>query len=398
VKLAVDQLNKASKDAGLSVTSSWSQRTRRRSAGRLSAPQVVDEGATCSPAHHDPGVARILNGLTKRGRSDAAVGHLTKLRKTTTRNHLRTAPPDNLQALALIDAVTKQLGVPLARLSRWLPELPYGEGLANTFKDAWEKAGARSGRRLRPNLSNYNAEAGKIVANNLTRMSLRTSLTPSARSPRSAANRKIRRQQAVRIRRFGRFADSFVDPAAALNGAHATNAGSRRTAVAADFDKLYTSAPGPGRYALDNNMSMLASSASGRDRCRIERPSRHQWTDAKNFRSGWQAVHLHQAADAMKALRAGTQIHYMGVSGAINFDAKGTPAPERSTSRPGRTASSYSTARSTPTVTPRTTLAGAGCAAVPYMLTSATAAQARRRGSGSDFPPPREPCLVGATV
>jgi branched-chain amino acid transport system substrate-binding protein len=94
--------------------------------------------------------------------------------------------------------------------------------------------------------------------------------------------------------------------------------------VAADFDKLYTSAPGPGRYALDNNMfdagilcGLAAIAAGSNDPAAINGQMRKiSGPDGKQFT-------FTKLADAMKALRAGTQIHYMGVSGAINFDAKG---------------------------------------------------------------------------
>jgi branched-chain amino acid transport system substrate-binding protein len=334
VKLAVDQLNKASKDAGLSVTFKLvSADTQTDPQAALSAARkVVDEGATCltGPATTPESLA-ILNGLTK-ARKITMLPSATsaKLRKTDDGGTIfRTAPPDNLQALALIDAVTKQLGGASGKtVSIGYQNSPYGEGLATTFKDAWEKAGGKIQGPVGydPNLSNYNTEAGKIVANNPDAYVFAD--FPDTFGKVAAALLRTGKFDANKVFVSDALAVSPIPssiPAAALNGAHATNAGSPiGTVVAADFDKLYTSAPGPGRYALDNNMfdagilcGLAAIAAGSNDPAaingqmrKISGPDGNQFTFTK-------------LADAMKALRAGTQIHYMGVSGAINFDAKG---------------------------------------------------------------------------
>jgi ABC-type branched-subunit amino acid transport system substrate-binding protein len=334
VKLAVDQLNKASKDAGLSVTFKLvSADTQTDPQAALSAARkVIDEGATCltGPATTPESLA-ILNGITK-ARKITMLPSATsaKLRKTDDGGTIfRTAPPDNLQALALIDAVTKQLGGAQGKtVTIGYQNSPYGEGLANTFKDTWEKAGGKIQGPVGydPNQPSYNTEAGKILAGNPDAYVFAD--FPDTFGKVAAALLRTGKFDATKLFVSDALAVSPIPasiPAAALNGAHATNAGSPvGTPVAADFDKLYTSAPGPGRYALDDNMfdagilcGLAAIGAGSNDPAaingqmrKISGPAGKEFTFTK-------------LADAIKALRAGTQIHYMGVSGAIDFDAVG---------------------------------------------------------------------------
>ncbi|HVC78593.1 MAG TPA: ABC transporter substrate-binding protein [Candidatus Micrarchaeaceae archaeon] len=334
VTLAVDQLNKASKDAGLSVTFKLvSADTQTDPQAALSAARkVIDEGATCltGPATTPESLA-ILNGVTK-ARKITMLPSATaaKLRLTDDGGTIfRTAPPDNLQAMALVTAVQAQLGSAQGKtVSIGYQNSPYGEGLANTFKDAWTKLGGKIQGPVGydPTQPSYNSEAAKILANN-------PDAYVFADFPDTFG------KVAAALLRTGNFDPSklFVSdalavspipstiPAAALNGAHATNAGSPLgTPQAADFDKLYTSAPGPGRFALDDNnfdsgilCGLAAIAAGSNDPAAINAQIR------KISGPTGQEFTFTKLGDAMKALRAGTQIHYMGVSGAIDFDAKG---------------------------------------------------------------------------
>jgi len=334
VKLAVDQLNKASKDAGLSVTFKVvSADTQTDPQAALSAARkVIDEGATCltGPATTPESLA-ILNGVTKaRKISMLPSATSAKLRLTDDGGTIfRTAPPDNLQALALITAVQAQLGSAQGKtVSIGYQNSPYGEGLANTFKDAWTKLGGKIQGPVGydPNQPSYNSEAAKILANNPDAYVFAD--FPDTFGKVAAALLRTGKFDPNKLFVSDALAVSPIPsaiPAAALNGAHATNAGSPiGTPQAADFDKLYTSAPGPGRFALDSNnfdsgiLCGLAAIAAGSNdpaainaqMRKISGPTGEEFTFTK-------------LGDAMKALRAGTQIHYMGVSGAIDFDAKG---------------------------------------------------------------------------
>ncbi|TAN31808.1 hypothetical protein EPN29_11390 [bacterium] len=334
VKLAVDQLNQAAKDAGLGATFKVvSADTQTDPQAALSAARkVIDEGATCltGPATTPESLA-ILKGVTK-ARKITLLPSATsaKMRLTDDGGTIfRTAPPDNLQALALVTAVQSQLGSAQGKtVSIGYQNSPYGEGLANTFKDAWTKLGGKIQGPVGydPNQPTYDSEAAKILANH-------PDAYVFADFPDTFG------KVAAALLRTGEFDPSklFVSdalavspipsaiPAAALNGAHATNAGSPvGTPQAADFDKLYTSAPGPGRFALDDNnfdaailCGLAAIAAGSNDPAAINAQMR------KISGPDGQPFTFTQLAGAMKALRAGTQIHYMGVSGAIDFDAKG---------------------------------------------------------------------------
>jgi len=334
VTLAVDQLNKASKAAGLSVTfklvSADSQTDPQ--AALSAARKVIDEGATCltGPATTPESLA-ILNGVTK-ARKITMLPSATaaKLRLTDDGGTIfRTAPPDNLQALALVTAVQAQLGSAQGKtVSIGYQNSPYGEGLANTFKDAWTKLGGKIQGPVGydPTQPSYNSEAAKILANNPDAYVFAD--FPDTFGKVAAALLRTGNFDPNKLFVSDALAVSPIPsaiPAAALNGAHATNAGSPiGTPQAADFDKLYTSAPGPGRFALDSNnfdsgiLCGLAAIAAGSNdpaainaqMRKISGPTGEEFTFTK-------------LGDAMKALRAGTQIHYMGVSGAIDFDAKG---------------------------------------------------------------------------
>ena len=334
VTLAVDQLNKASKDAGLSVTfklvSADSQTDPQ--AALSAARKVIDEGATCltGPATTPESLA-ILNGVTK-ARKITMLPSATaaKLRLTDDGGTIfRTAPPDNLQAMALVTAVQAQLGSAQGKMvSIGYQNSPYGEGLANTFKDAWTKLGGKIQGPVGydPTQPSYNSEAAKILANNPDAYVFAD--FPDTFGKVAAALLRTGKFDPNKLFVSDALAVSPIPstiPAAALNGAHATNAGSPiGTPQAADFDKLYKSAPGPGRFALDDNnfdsgilCGLAAIAAGSNDPAAINAQMR------KISGPTGQEFTFTKLGDAMKALRAGTLIHYMGVSGAIDFDAKG---------------------------------------------------------------------------
>ncbi len=334
LKLAVDELNKASQAEGIGIKfqleSADSQTDPQ--AALSAARKLVDQGATCltGPAS-TPEALAILNGLTK-ARKITMLPSATsaRLRKTDDGGTIfRTAPPDNLQALALIAAVQDQLGgIKGKTVSIGYQNSPYGEGLANTFKDAWTKGGGtiQGPVGYDPNQPSYNTEAAKIVAGSPDAFVFAD--FPDTFGKVAAALLRTGKFDPKKLYVSDALAVSPIPPAipaAALEGAHATNAGSPQgTAVAADFDKLYTSAPGPGRFALDDNMfdagilcGLAAVAAGSNDPAKINAQMRNiSGPNGQEFT-------FTKLADAMKALRSGTQIHYMGVSGAINFNSVG---------------------------------------------------------------------------
>jgi len=334
VKLAADELNKAAKDAGLGVTfkvvtaDSQTDPQEALSAAR----QLIDEGATClTGPDTTPEALAILNGVTK-ARKITMLPSATAaaLRKTDDGGTIfRTAPPDNLQAQALVTAVEAQLGSAQGKtVSVAYQNTPYGQGLADTFSAAWTKLGGKIQGPLGydPTLPTYDAEAAKIVANNPDAFVIAD--FPDTFGKVAAALLRTGAFDPTKLFVSDALAVSpipSVIPAAALNGAHATNAGSPvGTPQAVAFNTLYTSAPGPGRSALDDNnfdagilCGLAAIAAGSNDPAKVNAQMRKiSGPNGKPFT-------FTALAGAMEALRAGTQIHYIGVSGAIDFDAQG---------------------------------------------------------------------------
>ena len=333
-KLAVAQLNKAAKQAGLAVTFKLKAADTQSDpqAAISAARQVVNAGATCLTGPiSTPEAIAILNSVTKvRKIAMFPSATSTKLR-TVDDGHtiFRTTPPDSLQAIALEKAVAQSLGGAGGKvLAIGYQNSPYGEGLAKTIAAIWTKSGGKVSGPLGydPNQSSYDSEAGKLTADNPDAFVF-------ADFPDTFG------KVAAALLRTGKFSASklFVSdalavtpipsdiPAEALNGAHATSAGAPvGTPQAKAFDKVWRSAPGPGRSPLDANefdagiMCGLAAVAAGTNSAaKVDaQMTRLDGPEGKPFT-------FTRLADAMKALVAGQRVHYVGVSGPIQFDAHG---------------------------------------------------------------------------
>jgi branched-chain amino acid transport system substrate-binding protein len=114
-------------------------------------------------------------------------------------------------------------------------------------------------------------------------------------------------------------------PAQALNGSYVTAAGSPAgTPQARAFNKLYARASGPKSGAL------LPNSFDSAVLCGLAAVAAHSSSPARiaaqirkiSGPTGTPYTYL-QLAQAMKAVAAGKHIHYIGVSGPINFNARG---------------------------------------------------------------------------
>ncbi len=79
----------------------------------------------------------------------------------------RTAPPDRFQGPTLADAIAEDLGGAEGKtVNIGARNDSYGNGLAKTFSDAWEKAGGKIGQTViyDPAQPSYNSEADKITS------------------------------------------------------------------------------------------------------------------------------------------------------------------------------------------------------------------------------------------
>jgi ABC-type branched-subunit amino acid transport system substrate-binding protein len=334
VKLAGKQLNLAAKHAGLNVhfkvvtTDTQSNPQTAITAAR----QVVDEGATCltGPLSTPESIA-ILNSVTK-FKHIAMLPTATSiaLRQTNDGHTIfRTVPPDSLQARALVIAVKNFLhGAAGKTVSIGYQNSPYGEGLANAFKASWTALGGKVNGPVGydPNQATYDSEAQKLVGAKPSAFVIAD--FPDTFGKVAAALLRTGKFSARKLFVSDALAVSPIPsaiPAAALNGAHATSAGSPTgTPQARAFNTLYLKAPGPRRSALDTNnfdagilCGLAAVAAQSNDAAKVV-------TEMTKISgpSGKKFTYLKLAA-AMKTLAAGTRIHYMGVSGPIDFNAQG---------------------------------------------------------------------------
>lgn len=334
VKLASQRLNKAAKQAGLhihfKVVTADSQSNPQTAIS--AARQVVDEGASCITGPlSTPEAIAILNSVTK-------FKHIAMLPSATSialrqvndgHTIFRTVPPDSLQARALVISVNSYLhGAKGKIVAIGYQNSAYGEGLATAFEKSWTAMGGNVQGPIGydPSQASYDSEAQKVVSHNPSAFVFAD--FPDTFGKVAAALLRTGRFSAKKLFVSDALAVSPIPsaiPAAALNGAYATNAGSPTgTPQSKAFNTLYTKAPGPGRSALDSNnfdagilcgLAAVAAHSNSApqitaEMMKISGPSGAQFTYLK-------------LANAMRALVAGKRIHYEGVSGPIDFNAQG---------------------------------------------------------------------------
>jgi ABC-type branched-subunit amino acid transport system substrate-binding protein len=332
VKLGVAQLNDAAQKAGsgdsFSVVTADTQTDPQSAIS--AARQVVGKGATCltGPLSTPESVA-VLNAVTKvRHMVMFPTATSTALRETNDDHTIfRTAPPDSLQANALVTAVANSLGGAKGKtVALGYLNLPYGVGIYQVFSKGWKALGGKiAAVGYDENQTSYDSEAQKLVAANPAAFVFAD--YPDTFGKVGAALLRTGKYDASKA--F--FSDTLALPSipstipkAALNGSHVTAAGSPSgTPQAKAFNKLYKTSPGPKSGALLPNsfdsaiLCGLAAVAAG-----STDPAKIAAQVPKLEGSGTQYTYL-QLPQAMKAVAAGKKIHYVGVSGPIDFDARG---------------------------------------------------------------------------
>jgi ABC-type branched-subunit amino acid transport system substrate-binding protein len=331
VKLATSESTAAAKAAGLQLT------VRAKGGDTQGDPQsaiqatrqVVDGGASCliGPAT-TPEAQAILTSVTK----VRAVPMLPVAGGDAVSSFqddgtvFRTVPPNRLQSVALLDAVEKALGGASGkRVAFAYQNSPYGEDFVKAFTQGFERDGGTVQGPIAydPTQAGYDAEAAKIVAGDPDAYVVID--YPDTYAKVGAA-----------LLRTGRFDPRklFVPttlalpeipkqiPRAALDGAHGERVGSPSdTPQAKAFDKRYAKASGPSRGSLDTNafdagiLCFLASVAADS-------------TKSEDIAKALPKFTFLQLAAAVKALRAGKDIDYEGVSGPIDFDRNGDPTTQ----------------------------------------------------------------------
>ena len=334
----MEEANKAAKAAGYAITvKQESADTQGDAQAALSAARtMVNKGAACliGPATTPESIA-IAKGLTVPKKiilwPQATSGRLTAFKPEADDTIFRAVPPDNLQAVALADAIEATLGGAAGKTtSVAYRNEPYGEGLAKEFAAAWQAKGGKvlGPVAFDPKQAVFDSEAAQIVEG--TPDAYMIVDYPDSYVKMGAALLRTGKFDASRL--FVPDALAFTEvpkniPAASLEGARGTRAGSPKgTAAATEFDRLWKAAGGADRYSLDANtfdatlVCFLAAVAAD-----STEPAAIRGKVREIAGGPGEKYTFVQLVDAVKALRAGKRIDFDGVSGPLDLDKNGDP-------------------------------------------------------------------------
>jgi ABC-type branched-subunit amino acid transport system substrate-binding protein len=336
VKLAAEQAGSAAKKAGAKVT------VKVETADTQSDPQtavsaarkVIDAGASCltGPVTTPESLA-ILDSVTKL-RTIPMLPTATSTQLTTAEDDdtiFRTSPPDSLQARALVLGVQDVLkGAEGKTVAIGYQNSPYGEGLADTFAAEWKALGGTIAGPVGydPSQASFNSEAEKLMDGEPDALVIAD--YPDTFGKLAAALLRTGNYRADRLFVSDALAVSPIPkgiPEEALEGAWGTRAGTpTETPQAEAFDKLYKQASGGERATLDAQsfdagiLCFLAAVAAGSEESDAITGKLPEVASPP----GKKITYL-ELADAVKALQAGEDVDYDGVSGPIDFDEHGDP-------------------------------------------------------------------------
>jgi ABC-type branched-subunit amino acid transport system substrate-binding protein len=336
VKLATDEANKAAQAAGVAITvKQESADTQGDAQAALSAARtLVNKGAAClvGPATTPESIS-IAKGLTIQKKiilwPQATSGRLTAFKPEAEDTIFRSVPPDNLQAVALADAIEATLGGASGKsVSVAYRNEPYGEGLSKEFGATWQGKGGKVLGPIAydPKQAVFDSEAARIVEGNPDAYMIVD--YPDSYVKMGAALLRTGKFDANKL--FVPDAMAFTEvpkniPAASLEGARGTRAGTPQgTAAAREFDRLWKAAGGADRYSLDANTFdaamvcfLAAVAADSTDPSAIK-------AKVREITGGpGEKYTFVQLGDAVKALKAGKKIDFDGVSGPLDLDRNG---------------------------------------------------------------------------
>ncbi len=174
-QLAVDQINAAIDKDGLDQTVKLLNEDTQTEAqaSTQAARKVSDAGASCiAGAWASSDTIPVARSVSIRDKilqiSPASTSdEITGLSDNGLLN--RTAPPDRFQGPTLAKAIADDLGGAEGKTANiGARNDSYGNGLAGTFKTAWEAAGGKIGQEqiYDPEQPSYDSEAAKIVSGN----------------------------------------------------------------------------------------------------------------------------------------------------------------------------------------------------------------------------------------
>ncbi|HEV2753595.1 MAG TPA: ABC transporter substrate-binding protein [Solirubrobacteraceae bacterium] len=333
--LAVQEINQAAQQAGVrtNVRVEHADTETQAQAAVQGARQLISGGANClAGAWASASTLAVAESVASRQRVPLISPASTSAEITALDDNglvWRTAPSDNLQARALADTVEQELGGTNFTLSLAARNDAYGQGFIQQFGQAWQQKGGRvTGPVLYdPEQPNYNSEAQEIVSGNPNAYVIIDFPETYARMG-AALERTGNFDASKMFTADGLAADEIPEevPAQSLAGTRGTRPGTPEEGqVVQQFSQAYRQT-GEERGTFDAQnfdavmLCYLAAVAAGK-------------ADGQAISQNLQAVSgppgtkydFTQLPQAIKALAAGEDIDFQGVTGPIDFDQNGDP-------------------------------------------------------------------------
>lgn len=339
-QLAAQELNGglAQADAsGTKVSLTSADEQTDPAAATSAARKVAGDGATCliGPATSSDAIA-VAQSVTSRQGLPQITPSATDAKITSLNDGgyvFRTAPSDALQGVALGQLVAQSIPTGGA-VSLAARNDAYGEGFIRTVQSKLRGLGIKTQGPVLydPSSSGFDSEAGKIVANSPAAYVIID--YPQTYQRMGAALLRTGKFDAHRLfTADGLAGDSIAAlsksiPTAALDGARGTRPGTPATGTALQaFLRRFAVSGGTKTHSPFDPQTFDATVLCGL--AAIAAGS----TDGAKVRDELTAVSappgakytFEQLPQAIKALRAGRDIDYQGVSGPIDFDKNGNP-------------------------------------------------------------------------
>jgi len=333
--LAVQQINQAAREAGVqtNVTVEHADTETQAQAAVQAARQLISGGASClAGAWASDSTLPVAKSVAIRQRTPLISPASTSAQITTLEDNglvWRTAPSDFLQGEALADTVEQELGGTNFTISLAARNDAYGQGLVQAFGRAWQQKGGQvTGPVLYdPEQPNYNSEAQEIVSGNPDAYVIID--FPETYARMGAALARTGNFDASKMfTADGLAAEQIPEevPKQSLAGTRGTRPGTPEEGqVVQQFNQAFQRT-GEDRGTFDAQnfdavmLCYLAAVAAGR-------------ADGQAISENLRAVssppgtqyNFTQLPQAIRALAAGEDIDFQGVTGPIDFDENGDP-------------------------------------------------------------------------
>ncbi len=334
--LALSQVQEAARAGGVETSVSIESADTESSpqAAVQAARQLISGGASClagpwasseTLAVAESVASRQRTPIVSPSSTDAAISDLDDDGFVW-----RTAPSDNLQSRALADTVEEELGGTDFTISLAARNDAYGQGFIEKFRAAWEEKGGRTTGPVLydPEQPSYNSEAAEIVRGDPDAYVIIDFFETYGKMGASL----VRTGEFDAGRLFtadGLASDRIPDtiPARALIGARGTRPGTPESgAVVEAFGRLWREAGGAPRQTFDAqnfDATMLcylgALAAGGADGTDIS-----EQLQAVSAPPGRRFTFMN-LSDGIRAIAAGEEVDFDGVTGPIDFDDNGDP-------------------------------------------------------------------------